>query len=132
MGRHADMSPTFQTVAFAMGLGRIALGLAPFLAARPASRLVGFPASHDSATARLMGRLFGVRDIGLGVLVFYALLHPLVLPFVFLFNATMDGGDVVAVTIPLVKREGIDRGAVVSGIMATLGGTAWVVMWALS
>jgi len=26
----------------------------------------------DTATARLMGRLFGVRDIGLGVLAFYA------------------------------------------------------------
>lgn len=126
------MTPTFQTVAFAMALGRIALGLAPFLAARPASRLIGFPASHDSATARLMGRLFGVRDIGLGVLVFYALLHPLVAPFVFLFNATMDGGDVVAASIPLVKREGIDRGAVLSALMATLGGSGWLVMWALS
>jgi uncharacterized protein YjeT (DUF2065 family) len=123
------MNSTFQTVAFAMGLGRIALGLAPFVAARPASRLVGFPASHDSPTARLMGRLFGVRDIGLGVLVFYALLHPLVAPFIFLFNATMDGGDVISVAIPLVKREGIDRGATVSGIMATLGGLGWVVMW---
>jgi len=126
------MTPTFTTIAFAMALGRIALGLAPFVAARPASRLVGFPVSHDSATARLMGRLFGVRDIGLGVLVFYSLLHPVVAPFIFLFNATMDGGDVVSVSIPLIKREGIDRGALVSGLMATLGGTGWIIMWMLT
>ena len=126
------MPSTFHAVAFAMALGRIALGLAPFVAASPASRLIGFPAAHDTPTARLMGRLFGVRDIGLGVLVFYALVHPLVLPFVFLFNATMDGGDLFSVTIPLVKREGIDRAALVSGLFATMGGTGWMIMWALA
>lgn len=123
---------TFHAVAFAMALGRIGLGLAPFVAASPTSRLLGFPAAHDTPTARLMGRLFGVRDIGLGVLVFYALLHPLVLPFVFLFNATMDGGDLFSVSIPLVKREGIDRAALLSGLFATMGGTGWLIMWALA
>ncbi len=70
------MSPLLRTVVTAMGLGRIALGLAPFVAAGPASRLLGFPVAHDNPTARLMARMFGVRDIGLGVLAFYALAHP--------------------------------------------------------
>jgi hypothetical protein len=115
-----------------MGLARITLGLAPFVAAGPSSRLLGFPASHDSPTARLMGRLFGVRDIGLGVLAFYALRHPEVAPFLFLFNAFMDFGDLVAVTIPLARREGIDRAAVLSGLFALTGGLGWLIVYALA
>jgi hypothetical protein len=119
----------FDTVIAAMGLGRIALGLAPFIAAGPASRLLGFPSSHDNPTSRLMGRLFGVRDIGLGVLAFYAIKHPETAPFLFLFNAFMDFGDLVSVAIPIVKRQGIDRGAAMSGLFAAIGGSAWLIAW---
>jgi hypothetical protein len=115
-----------------MALGRIALGAAPFLAAAPASRLVGFPASHDNPTARLMGRFFGVRDIGLGVLALWALGNPAALPFVLLFNAFMDAGDLVATGIPLVRRQGIDRAAAASALMATVGGLGWLTMWLIA
>lgn len=70
------MSMFTTIVVSGMALGRIALGIAPFVAAGPASRTLGFPASHDNATSRLMGRLFGVRDVGLGVLALWALQHP--------------------------------------------------------
>jgi len=123
---------TFDFVIAAMGLGRIALGLAPFVAAGPASRLLGFPDKHDNPTSRLMGRLFGVRDIGLGVLAFYAIEHPETASFIFLFNAFMDLGDLFAVTIPLVKRQGIDRGAVMSGLFAMLGGFSWLIVWLIA
>jgi hypothetical protein len=123
---------TFDYVIAAMGMGRIAIGLAPFLAAAPASRMLGFPAGHDNPTARLMGRLFGVRDIGLGVLAFYAIRHPETAPFLFLFNAFMDLGDLFAVSIPLLKRQGIDRGAVASGVFALGGGLSWLVMWLIA
>jgi hypothetical protein len=126
------MSTAFDVVIAAMGLGRIALGLAPFVAAGPASRLLGFPAKHDNPTSRLMARLFGVRDVGLGVLAFYAIKHPEVAPFVFLFNAFMDLGDLFAVTIPLVKRHGIDRGAAMSGLFALIGGFSWLVVWLIA
>ena len=119
-------------VVFAMGLGRIALGLAPFVAAGPSSRLLGFPRVHDTATARLMGRFFGVRDIGLGVLVFYALKHPEVAPFIFLFNAAMDLGDLVAIAIPLIKRQGIDRAALASAAFAFTGMVGWLVLYAIA
>ena len=123
---------TFDIVVSLMGLGRIALGLAPFVAARPASRLLGFPDSHDNATSRLMGRLFGVRDIGLGVLAFYALKHPEVAPFIFLFNAFMDLGDLFAISIPLVKRQGIDRAAIRSGMFAMIAVPAWLVVYLIA
>jgi hypothetical protein len=115
-----------------MALGRIALGVAPFIAAGPADQLVGFPASHDTPTARLMGRLFGVRDIGLGVLALWGLRNPTALPFVMLFNAFMDAGDLVAIAIPLVKRQGIDRAAVMSALFATIGGLGWLTMWLIA
>ena len=88
--------------------------------------------AQRSATADLMGRLFGVRDIGLGVLAFYAVKHPETAPFLFLFNAFMDLGDLFAVTIPLAKRQGIDRGAVMSGLFAMLGGLSWLTMWLIA
>jgi hypothetical protein len=119
----------FDIVIAAMGLGRIGLGLAPFVAAGPASRALGFPDKHDNPTARLMGRLFGVRDIGLGILAFYAIAHPETAPFLFGFNALMDLGDLVSAAIPVVKRQGIDRGALMSALFAAIGGTAWFVAW---
>ena len=119
-------------VIFAMGIGRILLGLAPFVAAKPASRLLGFPTSHDNATARLMGRFFGVRDVGLGVLVFWSLAHPETLPFVMLFNALTDFGDVVAIVIPIVRRQGIDRAAFASAAFALPAGIGWLTVRALA
>lgn len=128
----SGMSSLLSFVVAGMGLGRIALGLAPFVAAGPASRLLGFPAHHDTPTARLMGRFFGVRDIGLGVLAFYAIRHPETAPFLFLFNAFMDAGDLVSIAIPLVKRQGIDRGAAISALFALTGGLAWIAVWLIA
>ena len=126
------MSTLFRLVISSMGLGRIVLGVAPFVAAGASARLLGFPAAHDTATARLMGRFFGVRDIGLGVLAFYALAHPETAPFLFLFNAFMDFGDLFAIAIPLIKRQGIDRAALLSAMFATTGGVLWLVVWLIA
>ena len=117
------------TIIFCMGIGRILLGLAPFVAAGPSSRLLGFPKSHDTATARLMARLFGVRDVGLGVLVFYGLRHPEALGFLVVFNALTDFGDLVATAIPLARRQGIDRGALTSAAFALPAGLAWLLVF---
>jgi hypothetical protein len=126
------MSVLFDSAVIGMGLGRIALGLAPFVAAGPASRLLGFPAKHDNPTARLMARFFGVRDIGLGILAFYALRHPEIAPFIFLFNAAMDAGDLFAISLPIVRRDGIDKGAALSALFAIFGGLGWLVLWLVS
>jgi hypothetical protein len=115
-----------------MALGRIAIGAAPFVAAAPSARMLGFPASHDNATARLMARMFGVRDIGLGVLLLWSLRHPETLPFVFLFNALTDFGDLAAILVPLVKRQGIDRGAIASAMFAFPAGISWLILWLIA
>ena len=126
------MTSILRLVITGMAFGRIVLGAAPFVAAGPASRLLGFPEAHDNATSRLMGRFFGVRDIGLGVLVLWALRHPEALPFVMLFNAAMDAGDFIAIAIPLVKRQGIDRGAALSAVFAMTGGLGWLIVWLIA
>jgi hypothetical protein len=123
------MSTLLNLAVAGMGIGRIILGLAPFVAAGPTSRLLGFPQSHDNATARLMGRFFGVRDIGLGVLAFYAIRHPEAAPFIFLFNAAMDAGDLFA--IGLAKRH-VPTAATRSALFALAGGLGWVAMWLLA
>jgi hypothetical protein len=92
---------------------------------------LGFPAAHDNPTSRLMARWFGVRDIGLGVLVFWSLRHPETLPFVLLFNAAADFGDLFSIAIPLVRRQGIDRAALVSSAFALPAGVAWLCLFAL-
>jgi hypothetical protein len=117
-----------EAILYGMGVMRIVLGLAPFVAARPVSRMLAVPESHDNPTARLMGRLFGVRDIGLGVLVFFAIKHPEILPFVMIFNALTDFGDLFAILIPIVRRQGIDRAATRFAAFALPAGVAWLVM----
>jgi hypothetical protein len=122
------MSILLDTAIVAMGLGRVAIGLAPLVAAGPTSRLLGFPARHDTPTARLMARMFGVRDIGLGVLAFYALRHPELRPFLFAFNALTDLGDLLAISVPLFRRQGIDRAAMSSAMFAIAGGLGWLIL----
>jgi hypothetical protein len=126
------LSPLLYNVIFAMGIARLLIGLAPFVAAGLTSRMLEFPQEQDSPTARLMARFFGVRDIGLGVLVFYALAHPETRTFLFLFNAAMDGGDLVSILIPLIGRHGIDRAAFRSSLFAATGGLGWIIVTLLA
>jgi hypothetical protein len=125
-------SSILPTIIFAMGVGRILLGLVPFVAARPSARLLGFPDGHDNPSTRLMARLFGVRDIGLGILVFYALQHAAtagLLGFVIVFNALTDMGDLVAIAIPLLRRQGIDRAAWTSAAFALPASASWLTVF---
>ena len=125
------MTTSLSTILGLMAIGRILLGVAPFVAARPASRLMGFPADQDVPAARLMARLFGIRDVGLGVLVAWSIRHPDALTFVLLFNAAMDLGDIVSAVIPVAKRQGIDRGAITTGAFAFGGMSSWLIVWGL-
>lgn len=119
-------SPLLSKIMIAMAIGRILLGVAPFIAAGLSSKLLGFPQAHDNPTARLMARFFGVRDVGLGFLIFHGLAAPSQLPFILLFNALTDFGDLVAIAIPLVKRQGLDRAALGSAAFALPAGLAWL------
>lgn len=74
-----------------------------------------------------MGRLFGVRDVGLGILVFYGLENPPLLGPITLFNAATDCADLVA--IGMAYREGIPRAALASAGFALPAAIAWLVVY---
>lgn len=107
------------------------IGLAPILAARPVAQLLGFPSAHDTPTTRLFARLFGVRDIGLGILVLWALQDGALLHFVLLFNAAHDLADALVIGVPLVHKQGIDRAAYFSLACALGGLMCWLITWGL-
>lgn len=116
-----------------LGCFRIVIGLTPILAAGPAVRLLGFPVEHDNPTGRVMARLFGVRDIGLGVMAIgAALAHPSWLGFVCLFNAAHDAGDAAMFAWPLLRRSGIDRAATIGLLVASSAVAFWLLGWVWS
>jgi hypothetical protein len=127
------MSPeTLRTLVYAFAAGRTLIGLAPFISAGRTAALLGFPKDHDNASARVMARLFGVRDVGLGVLAAWAAGDVSRLHFVMPFQAAMDLGDLVSAAIPVIKKQGINRGAVMTGLFAICGATAWLSVFAMT
>jgi hypothetical protein len=118
--------------AYVLAAGRAAIGLAPFVAAGPLVGRLGFPLSHDNPTARLMARLFGVRDAGLGLLVAYCAPDAHALRLAAILNMFMDGGDLLSAAIPLARRQGIDRGALTTAAFAFGGLSCWVVLLLLT
>ena len=116
----------------ALAAGRVAIGVAPIVAATATSRLLGFPADHDNPTARLMARLFGVRDAGLGAIVVMNLGDPDGLRRALWLNLAMDLADALMIAVPLVRRQGIDRPATLSLALALGGAAMWVVALAWS
>lgn len=125
------LPPGMTAFAYGMATGRIVFGLAPIVAYEPTASLLGVPGDHDNPSARLAARLFGVRDVALGVLVLYSTRDLVALERSFLFNAAIDLSDAAVILIPLVGRDGIDRGAsrtlafALGGMALWVGGYVW-------
>lgn len=122
---------TLNAVCWAMGIGRMLIGIAPIAAPALTSKLLRFPQEHDNATARLMGRFFGIRDIGLGVLVIYAASNLELLRWIFLFQAATDAGDALAIA-PNLRDPKMRRAAAASLTFALGGGSLWLILRALT
>ncbi len=110
----------------AMAAGRVAIGTIAVLAPGPSSRLLGYPREQDSPSARLMGRLFGVRDIALGALVWNVRDNPSHSRYVYKLNAWVDAGDATAMAAAVIGRQGIDRAALSSAAFALFGASGWL------
>jgi hypothetical protein len=106
--------------------GRVIIGLAPLLAPGPMSHLLGFPRAHDNPSARLMGRLFAVRDIALGVLTWQVRDDPVLLRHAFRINAAIDASDMTAAALPLLGHRGINRAALSTATFAFTGMNVWL------
>jgi hypothetical protein len=100
-----------RTVATAMSGARAAIGLSALLAPGLASRVMGFPREQDNATARLLGRLFAVREIVLGGYTAAQAQRDPARPNLYLLNATVDSSDAVVIALTLLGRRGVGRAA---------------------
>jgi hypothetical protein len=123
------MADLFYAVVWFFIAGRAALGVAPFVAAGPLVRLFKLPPEEDTATARVFARFFGVRDIGLGIVVAAALSDMSWLRWSFLFNALMDAGDFCAVLLGIRARPQLKRQFLAFGAFSVAGGLGWVVLY---
>jgi hypothetical protein len=112
--------------ALAMSSIRAGIGLASIFAPGTSARVMGFPAGHDTATARLVGRLFGVRELLLAWLVVDALRGdespP---PSLFMTQAAVDAGDFAVQSWSVVRGEGIARGAAGGAMVAASAAVLW-------
>jgi hypothetical protein len=108
---------------------RAAIGLASILAPKVSSRIAGYPGDHNNPTARLLAGLFGVRELLLAWLVIDAARDPDGLsPGVFALQAAVDAADVAVQSLPLLRREGIDRGAAGGIAVAAVAAVGWARM----
>ncbi len=118
---------TLRRQALLMGAGRAGIGVMSIAAPSLSAKIVGYPAAHDNPTARMMARLFGVRELLLAYLVVDAVRGPDgPSPSVFALQAAVDASDIVVQGWPLIKREGLDRAAVSGIALAGVAACAWV------
>jgi len=123
----ADLPRGMYGYTAALATGRVALGVAPIVAPARSAALLGFPEAHDNATSRLMARLFGVRDIGLGALTMASAHDTTTLRRAYLFNAAIDIADTSMIAIPLIADDGIDEAAWRSVGFALGGCSLWLI-----
>lgn len=117
---------TLRSRALQMAAGRAGIGVMSIATPSLSAKIVGYPAAHDNPTARMMARLFGVRELLLAYLVIDAVRGPDgPSPSVFAVQAAVDASDIIVQSWPLIKREGLDRAAVGGVALAGVAALAW-------
>lgn len=110
-----------------LAAARAGFGVLALFAPGLGIRLFGFPPKHDNATARLLGRLFGVRELALAALTLLYDDEPVRRPSLYRLNAAVDGSDAALGALAIVSRRGIDRAA----FMVMLAGGGLAASWLL-
>ena len=103
---------TVERFATAMVVERIAVGAAAIVAPGPLLTGFGAPADADTPALRYTTRLFGIRNVALGVQVWQARKDPTRLAALSGQNATVEltdlvAGAVVTSTDPQMRRPGV-------------------------
>ena len=110
-----------------MGQTRMILGGTALLATGLASVVFGLNKDHDNASARAMGRLFGIRNLVIGAWTlknrdadletrrgWYSI------------NAVIDAVDIGIFAMPLVRGQGTARLSISSCALGTLAALGWL------
>ena len=98
-------------IATAMSGARAAVGAAALAAPGVTSTLMGFPAGEDTASARMIGRLFAIREMALGAYTATQVQSDPLRADVYLLNAAVDMSDAAVCALTLLGRRGVGRAA---------------------
>lgn len=109
-----------RAVSFAMGAGRVAIGLGLIASPEIAMRMLGFP-RYEPGTL-VVSRIAGARDIVMGVATLLALGDRRRLAAAHLANAAADAGDAATFTAALASGGEL-RGTAVRGLSAAVPAT---------
>ena len=109
-----------------LALVRIAIGVGTLAAPGPMLKLFGFPTEHDNASARIVGRFFGIREVAIGALTLAVVQDRPRSRDLFALNAFVDGSDAVLALLALVTHRGIPRAAVGTILVATPLAAGWL------
>jgi len=107
-----------RSVAMGLSAARAGVGVLILLAPRVGAQIMGFPTAQDSPTARLAGRLFGVREVALAGYTAAQVSRSVRQPDVYLLNAAVDVADLGVCTLTLLGRRGVGRAAFGSALLA--------------
>lgn len=107
------------------------MGIAPFISGQWALKIMKFPEGYANASTLVMTRLFGVRDIGLGILTLMFMSQPASLTFLLVLNFCMDAGDVFSYLLAWRSDSNMKTAALNSGGVAFLAVIFWTIALAL-
>lgn len=106
---------------------RTVVGALGLLASRPVQVAFGLPAKQDSPAARAFARLFGIRNIALGMWALSARdSSDVVRRRCYELNAAVDIADVAVLLWPVVRRQGLARFGITSALLGTSATLAWL------
>jgi hypothetical protein len=115
-----------RNIAIGMSAGRVLIGIISILAPGLARRVMRLPAEQDNASVRMMTRLFGVREVAVGMHAVASVQESPRKPHLYTQNATVDAGDAAVLLIALAKGGGVRRAAVGSLAIAVPVVATWL------
>ena len=110
-----------------IGIARICVGGLVLGASGQAAQIFGLPEEQNSPAARLLGRLFGIRNITLGA---WALTvrdrSKAERKLCYQFNAAIDAADLVVLAVAGIMRQGLTRPVIMSSVLGSAALLSWL------
>jgi hypothetical protein len=110
-----------------IAVARMCVGGSLLLTTGLARRLFGIPEAQDSGALRMVARLFGVRNVALGLWALAARDHgPDERRLCYGLNAAVDAADLGILAIGAVTGEGLVQAAIMGGALGGSALLAWL------
>jgi hypothetical protein len=100
-----------ETFTRTMVIERVVVGALVGLTPGLAVKLFGLPPESDTPLVRYVGRIFGIRNAVLGAMLWEVRGDAARLERMATLNAVAEAVDAVSASVPLVRRQGMDRAA---------------------